>query len=135
MRSGDGRLSAQRVGAVERGADGVRCLMFRIPMEDAIPRQSITVAGDLPPPDIRRWVPRRKAVIVEAVENGAISLEAACRRYKLSIEEFDSWQRSIKSHGVPGLRVTRLQIYRDVAPARPSSGATERAAAGHSPSK
>src|SRR5215468_10311137 len=73
---------------------------------------------DLPPPDTKRWVARRKAVIVDAVRSGAISLEEACRRYELSVEEFLAWQRAIESHGVAGLRVTRLQIYRDTPPAR-----------------
>ena len=31
---------------------------------------------------------------------------------KLSLEEFLSWQRLIDSHGLAGLRVTRLQDYR-----------------------
>ena len=68
---------------------------------------------DLPPPDTKRWVTRRKAVIVNAVRTGVISLEEVCRRYELSVEEFVAWQRAIDTHGVPGLRVTRLQIYRD----------------------
>lgn len=72
----------------------------------------------LPSPDTKRWVARRKAVIVNAVCNGAISLEEACRRYQLSVEEFHAWQRAIELHGVAGLRVTRLQIYRDAPPAR-----------------
>jgi hypothetical protein len=73
---------------------------------------------DLPPSDTKRWVARRKAVVVDAVRNGAISLEEACRRYELSVEEFLAWQRAIEAHGVAGLRVTRLQIYRDCPPAR-----------------
>ena len=73
---------------------------------------------DLPPPDTKRWVPRRKAVIVNAVRAGVISLEEVCRRYALSVEEFFAWQRAIDTHGVPGLRVTRLQIYRDNPPSR-----------------
>jgi len=52
-------------------------------------------------------------VIVNAVGNGAISLEEVYRRYKLSVEEFLIWQRAIEAHGVPGLRVTCVQIYRD----------------------
>ena len=68
---------------------------------------------DLPPPDTKRWVTRRKAVIVNAVRIGLISREEVCRRYELSVEEFLAWQRAIDTHGVPGLRVTRLQIYRD----------------------
>ena len=55
---------------------------------------------------------RRKAEVVAGVRNGVISLEEACRRYKLSIEEFLSWQRLIESHGLAGLRATRLQDYR-----------------------
>ena len=75
-------------------------------------------AIELPPPDTKRWVTRRKAVIVNAVRTGAISLEEICRRYELSVEEFLAWQRAIDTHGVPGLRVTRLQIYRDNPPSR-----------------
>jgi transposase len=72
----------------------------------------------LPAPDTKRWVARRKAVIVNAVRNGALTLDEACRRYQLSIEEFYAWQRAIEAHGVAGLRVTRLQIYRDAPPTR-----------------
>ena len=68
---------------------------------------------DLPPPNTRRWVIRRKALVVSAVRGGLISLDEACRRYVLSVEEFLSWQRAIDKHGLPGLRTTRLQLYRD----------------------
>jgi hypothetical protein len=70
-------------------------------------------AAELPPPDTKRWVVRRKAIIVEAVRCGRISLEEACRRYNLSVEEFRAWEQAIDSFGVAGLRVTRLQIYRN----------------------
>jgi len=72
----------------------------------------------LPEPDTKRWVARRKAVIVNAVSSGALTLEEACRRYQLSVEEFHGWQKAIEAHGVAGLRVTRLQIYRDAPPTR-----------------
>jgi hypothetical protein len=67
---------------------------------------------DLPPPNTRRWVSRRKAEVVAAVRAGLLTLEEACQRYNLSVEEFLSWQRLIESHGVAGLRATRLQDYR-----------------------
>lgn len=67
----------------------------------------------LPPADTKRWVPRRKAAVVAAVRSGAISLEEACRRYRLSEEEFRAWERDIEEYGVAGLRSTRLQIYRN----------------------
>ena len=47
---------------------------------------------DLPPPDTKRWVTRRKAVIVNAVRAGVISLEEVCRLYELSVEEFLAWE-------------------------------------------
>src|ERR1700740_3215908 len=84
---------------------------------EILTRTSAT-AMDLPPPDTKRWVARRKAVVVNAVRSGAISLEEVCRRYELSVEEFLAWQRAIDTHGVAGLRVTRLQIYHDTPPAR-----------------
>lgn len=77
--------------------------------------------NDLPPPNTRRWVIRRKAQVVEAVRTGVLSLDEACNRYSLSIEEFLSWQRLFDSHGVHGLRVTRLQEYRN-ATQKPDNG-------------
>ena len=68
--------------------------------------------NDLPPPDTKRWVMRRKAEVVAGVRSGLISLEEACRRYTLSVEEFLSWQASIEEYGLAGLRTTRIQQYR-----------------------
>jgi hypothetical protein len=76
---------------------------------------------DLPPPNTKRWVIRRKAEVVAGVRAGLLSLEEACERYKLSVEEFLSWQRLIERHGVRGLRTTRLQDYRS--PDDPEVGA------------
>ena len=73
---------------------------------------------ELPAPDTKRWVARRKAAIVDAVRSGDMNIEDACRHYMLSTEEFAAWERAIEAHGVPGLRVTRLQVYRDPPPTR-----------------
>lgn len=73
---------------------------------------------ELPAPDTKRWVARRKAAIVDAVRNGEMHIEDACRHYMLSTEEFAAWERAIEAHGVAGLRVTRLQVYRDAPPTR-----------------
>jgi transposase-like protein len=75
--------------------------------------------ANLPPSDTRRWVVRRKAAVVAAVQTGKITLEEACRRYNLSEEEFRAWQRAFEAHGLPGLRATRLQQYRTPTPRRP----------------
>jgi Protein of unknown function (DUF1153) len=69
---------------------------------------------DLPPPDTKRWVIRRKAEVVAAVRSGLISLDEACRRYTLSIEEFLNWQQLVDMHGIAGLRVTHAQEYRSL---------------------
>lgn len=66
----------------------------------------------LPPTNTKRWVIRRKAEVVAAVRGGLLTLEEACARYMLTVEEFQSWQRAIEQHGLPGLRTTRLQEYR-----------------------
>lgn len=71
----------------------------------------LTIA-DLPPSNTRRWVIRRKAEVVAAVRGGLLSLEEACNRYTLTVEEFLSWQQSIDEHGLAGLRTTRIQHYR-----------------------
>jgi hypothetical protein len=71
----------------------------------------LTVA-DLPSPSTKRWVIRRKAEVVAAVRGGLLSLEEACNRYALTVDEFLSWQMSIDQHGLAGLRTTRLQQYR-----------------------
>jgi len=71
----------------------------------------LTVA-DLPSPGTQRWVIRRKAEVVAAVRGGLLSLDEACDRYRLTVEEFLSWQRAIDRHGLAGLRTTRIQHYR-----------------------
>jgi hypothetical protein len=86
-----------------------------MPPKPGLPRHGerrLVRIEDLPPPGIKRWVIRRKAEVVAAVRAGVISLEEACERYTLSVEEFLSWQRSIDRHGLRGLRTTRLQDYR-----------------------
>lgn len=44
--------------------------------------------NDLPPPNTGRWVIRRKAEVVAAVRGGLLSIEDACARYYLSVEEY-----------------------------------------------
>ena len=68
--------------------------------------------SDLPPPGIRRWVPRRKARVVAAVEGGLISHREACERYALTDEELESWKVSLSRYGLKGLCVTKLNTRR-----------------------
>ena len=66
----------------------------------------------LPAVNTTRWVVRRKAEVVAAVAGGLLTLDEACERYSLSVDEFASWQRAVYSSGMPSLRVTKLQQYR-----------------------
>ncbi len=68
----------------------------------------------LPPADTKRWVPSRKAEVVRAVRAGVLGREEACSRYSLSPEELRLWERAVEAAGTAGLRVTRVQVYRDV---------------------
>ena len=56
--------------------------------------------ADLPPPSTRRWVIRRKAEVVAAVRGGLLSLDDACKRYTLTVEEFLAWQHAIDRFGL-----------------------------------
>ena len=74
---------------------------------------SLQSTDDLPPPNTKRWVVRRKAAVVAAVRVGRITMQEALQRYQLTEEEFLSWQRTFEAHGLPGLRATRVQQYRE----------------------
>jgi hypothetical protein len=76
------------------------------------PDGSPMTIADLPAPSTKRWVVRRKAQVIAAVRGGLLSLEDACSRYRLTVDEFLSWQSSIDQHGLSGLRTTRIQQYR-----------------------
>ena len=76
------------------------------------PDGEILTLSDLPSTNTKRWVIRRKAQVVAAVEGGLISLGRACQLYRLSIDEYLNWERTIRRYGLNGLRATRAQRYR-----------------------
>jgi hypothetical protein len=76
------------------------------------PNGDIITLADLPSPRTTRWVVRRKAEVVLAVHGGLLSLDDACRRYRLTEEEFGAWQHAIERYGLLGLRSTHLKDYR-----------------------
>jgi Protein of unknown function (DUF1153) len=61
----------------------------------------------------QRWTVRRKAAVIAGVRAGWLPVEDICQLYELSVDELLAWERDIDRNGVPGLRVTRYQIYRD----------------------
>lgn len=68
--------------------------------------------ADLPPVETQRWVIRRKAEVICAVRGGLLTIEEACERYRLTVDEFMSWQAMSAKHGLKGLRTTKIQEYR-----------------------
>lgn len=64
--------------------------------------------ADLPEANTSRWVPRRKARVVAAVEGGLVTREWALERYRLTAEELDSWKSGMARFGMRGLCVTKL---------------------------
>jgi hypothetical protein len=66
----------------------------------------------LPPFDTVRWVASRKTMVLTVIDAGSLSIEEACLRYRLSIEEIASWSRLTKLHGSDGLKISRLGEYR-----------------------
>ena len=61
------------------------------------PNGDVLTKDDLPPPNTKRWVIRRKAEVVVAVRGGLLTLDDACRRYGLTVEEFAAWQRAVET--------------------------------------
>ena len=70
------------------------------------------------PKPTERWTVRRKAVVIQAVRGGWVPIEEVCEVYGISAEEFLAWERDVDRYGIPGLRTTRFQIYRDTDKAR-----------------
>lgn len=94
---------------------GVKAMFLRKvegPRAVRLPDGTWMTRADLPPPDTRRWVASRKAAVVRAVTVGLISRTNALDTWGLSDEELAGWEAAVIEHGVPALRATRLQEYR-----------------------
>jgi hypothetical protein len=76
--------------------------------------EPVDTLADLPPVNTNRWVVSRKAAVLTAIAEGRLSRAAACARYRISEAELRLWERAVECAGIPGLRVTRVQIYREV---------------------
>ena len=84
------------------------------PVYVVLPNGSKLTRSDLPPADTERWVARRKATVVAAVDYGLIEATEACSMYRLSEEELDLWRSAMQRHGAGALRVTAIQKYRQL---------------------
>jgi hypothetical protein len=45
-------------------------------------------------------------------EVGLLTVDEACARYSLSFDEFLLWKRAVKTAGVSGLKIKRVQDHR-----------------------
>jgi hypothetical protein len=82
-----------------------------MPLEQIFPADPLELVPDLPRPD-QRWTVARKATVIQAVRGGWVPIEDVCALYNVSPDEFVAWERDIDRYGAPGLRATRVQIYR-----------------------
>src|SRR3954454_15548784 len=73
------------------------------------PKGEVLTTNNLPSPGLKRWVAGRKAEVLVAVDCGLLSIDEACDRYAISLDEFLSWQRAIVTAGLKGLNVKRVQ--------------------------
>ncbi|HEV2563393.1 MAG TPA: DUF1153 domain-containing protein [Rhizomicrobium sp.] len=74
---------------------------------------------NLPSPQTKRWVIRRKAEVLAAVRGGLLSVEDACKRYAISMDEFLAWSRALDRFGPNGLRAMRIYRSRKIGNHRP----------------
>ncbi len=84
------------------------------PVYVVLPDGTKLTRSDLPPANTKRWVARRKATVVAAVDFGLIEPTEACSMYHLSDEELDLWRSAVRQHGAAALRVTAIQKYRQL---------------------
>jgi hypothetical protein len=84
------------------------------PVYVVMPDGTKLTRSDLPPADTERWVARRKAIVVAAVDFGLIEATEACSTYSISSEELDLWRSTVRDHGAAALRVTAIQKYRQL---------------------
>jgi hypothetical protein len=70
------------------------------------PDGSVLTPANLPPANTVRWMARRKAEVIAAVNGGLLTMAEACHRYRISTEEFMEWERHYKADGLEGLRAS-----------------------------
>lgn len=78
------------------------------PRTVTLPDGSILSRADLPR-TTDRWVARRKAVVVQAVEHGLLSRDEASDRYALTEEELDCWIAAVAREGAAALKVKAIR--------------------------
>lgn len=81
-------------------------LMASVPFFNGPDGKHITLAK-LPPPGLKRWMPRHKAMVVAAVRHGLLTFDEACKRYRPYAEEYLSWHNSFAAARTPEPRTIK----------------------------
>lgn len=69
---------------------------------------SVLTLADLPS-GTERWVARRKATVVQAIDHGLLTRDEAIARYGLSEEELDGWIATSSRLGPAALKVKAIR--------------------------
>src|SRR3954447_26008937 len=86
-----------------------QCRAARVPLSR---NGEVLTANNLPSPRLKRWVAGRKAEVLTAVDCRLLSVDEACARYGISLDEFLYWKSAVGRAGVRGLSVKRVQDHR-----------------------
>lgn len=81
------------------------------PRTAILPDGTILSLADLPT-GIERWVARRKALVVQAIEHGLLTRQEAVDRYALTDEELSGWITAAGRYGSGGLKVKEIRRIR-----------------------
>ena len=54
-----------------------------------------------------RWVMSRKADVLSSIRSGRMTIQQACSRYAISVEELTAWEEAFLRLGPKGLYATR----------------------------
>ena len=94
-------------------------LLFLVALASFFPLQQAIdqITGALvrfAPGDVVKIVQEQLAAISDSRNGGLLTIDEVLERYNLTLEEFAGWQRAVDRSGMQGLRVTRIQHYRDL---------------------
>lgn len=78
------------------------------PRTAILPDGTILSLADLPT-GMERWVARRKALVVQAIEHGLLTRQEAVERYALTDEELSGWIAAAGRFGAGGLKVKAIR--------------------------
>ncbi len=57
---------------------------------------NVVTAESLPKSNAGHWTKNRRFTVVSGVRHGLITLQEACFRYRMSVEEFLGWKREFE---------------------------------------